>query len=69
MQNGNRINAERLKEARLFRRMTMEELASLIGINKQSISQFENKKTSPEPITLRKIADALRFPYSFFVEN
>ena len=69
MQNGNRINAERLKEARLFRRMTMEELASLIGINKQAISQFENKKTSPEPITLRKIADALRFPYSFFVEN
>ena len=31
MQNGNRINAERLKEARLFRRMTMDELASIVG--------------------------------------
>lgn len=69
MQNGNRINAERLKEARLFRRMTMDELASIVGINKQAISQFENKKASPEPITLRRIADALRFPYSFFVEG
>lgn len=68
MQSGNRINNERLKEARLFRKMTMEDLAKIVGINKQAISQFENNKTSPEPITLRKIADALKFPYSFFVE-
>lgn len=68
MQNGNRINSERLKEARLFRRMTMDELANLIGINKQAISQFENKKAFPEPHTLKKIAEALDFPYSFFVE-
>lgn len=69
MQNRKHINAERLKEARLFQRMTMDELASAVGINKQAISQFENKKTVPEPLTLRKIADALDFPYSFFVED
>lgn len=68
MQHSNKINCERLKEARLFRKMTMAELAQIVGINKQSISQFENHKNSPEPMTLRKIADALRFPYSFFVE-
>lgn len=67
MQSG-RINCERLKEARLFRKMTLAELAEIVGINKQAISQFENNKTSPEPITLRKIAEALKFPYSFFVE-
>lgn len=69
MQNGTRINAERLREARLYRRMTMDELASIVGINKQAISQFENKKASPEPFTLRQLSDALKFPYSFFVEG
>lgn len=69
MQRGNRINRERLKEARLFRRMTMDDLAKRVGINKQAISQFENKKSTPDPGTLRKIADVLKFPYSFFVEQ
>lgn len=65
----NHINTERLKEARIFRKMTMEELASLVGINKQAISQFENRKASPEPLTLRKIAYSLQFPYIFFTEE
>lgn len=69
MQRGSKINCERLKEARLFRKMTMADLAQIIGINKQAISQFENRKSSPEPMTLRRIADTLRFPYSFFVET
>ncbi|MCI8335412.1 MAG: ImmA/IrrE family metallo-endopeptidase [Lachnospiraceae bacterium] len=47
----------------------MTDLAQIVGINKQAISQFENHKNSPEPMTLRRIADALRFPYSFFVET
>lgn len=68
MRNGNRINSERLKEARLFRKMTMADLAEFVGINKQAISQFENNKATPEPVTLRRIAEALKFPYSFFLE-
>lgn len=64
-----RINYERLKEARLFRKMTMDEVAKSVGINKQAISQFENNKVSPDPLTLRKISETLNFPYSFFVEN
>lgn len=63
------INASRLREARLYRRMTMEELADSVGINKQAISQFENSKTSPEPFTLKRIADVLDFPYSFFAQR
>ena len=69
MQSGGKINCERLKEARLFRKMTMADLAQIVGINKQAISQFENCKTSPEPMTLRKIAEALKFPYPFFLET
>ena len=68
MQKGNRVNSERIKEARLFRKMTMADLAESVGINKQAISQFENNKTTPEPLTLRKISEALDFPYSFFLE-
>lgn len=63
------INPERLKEARLFRRMTMEELACKVDIHKQAISQFENGKVSPDPLTLRRIAESLCFPYTFFVER
>lgn len=64
-----KINCARLKEARLFRKMTLADLAQTVGVNKQAISQFENCKSSPEPMTLRRIADALGFPYSFFVET
>lgn len=64
-----KINCTRLKEARLFRKMTLADLAQAVGVNKQAISQFENCKSSPEPMTLRRIADALGFPYSFFVET
>ena len=46
---GNKINPERLKEARLFQKMTLEDLAIAVGINKQAISQFENRKASPDP--------------------
>ena len=68
MQKGNRVNSERIKEARLFRKMTMADLAESVGINKRAISQFENNKTTPEPLTLHKISEALDFPYSFFLE-
>lgn len=68
MHTRNKINNERLKAARLFRKMTLADLALSVGVNKQAISQFENNKTSPDPVTLRKISDALSFPYSFFVE-
>ena len=41
MQRGVKINSLRLKEARLFRQMTILELAEKVNINKQAISQFE----------------------------
>ena len=36
------FNSEHLAEARAYNKMTGEELASLIGVKKQAISQFEN---------------------------
>jgi transcriptional regulator with XRE-family HTH domain len=60
------FNPFRLNEARLYRKMTIEELASVIGTSKQAISQFENKKSVPDFITLYKISNALNFPIRFF---
>lgn len=69
MQGRRNINHESLKDARLFRKMTMADSAQSAGINKQAISQFENCKTSPGPMTLRRIADAPNFQYPFFLET
>ena len=63
------FNPLRLNEARLYRKMTIEELANAIGTSKQAISQFENKKCVPDYNTLRKICDTLNFPIRFFSED
>lgn len=64
-----RFNAERLAEARAYCKITGEELANLVGVKKQAISQFENSKAEPEYGTVCKISEALKFPVSFFYED
>lgn len=63
------FNPSRLSEARTYVKMTGEELANLIGVKKQAISQFENNKATPEYETVEKISSALNFPISFFYER
>ena len=63
------FNPARLHEARLYRKMTIEELANAAGTSKQAISQFENKKSTPDFNTLNKISKFLNFPILFFREN
>jgi len=63
------FNPARLNEARLYRKMTIEELANAIGVKKQAISQFENGKNPPEFTTLNSISKALNFPIRYFVED
>ena len=63
------FNPARLNEARIYRKMTIEELASAVDIKKQAISQFENGKSSPEFETLNSISTALDFPFRFFLEH
>lgn len=60
------FNPNRLNEARIYRKMTMEQLANAVGINKQAISQFENGKSKPEFNTLNAISKVLDFPLTFF---
>lgn len=48
-----------LKIARIRRGLTQNELAAIIGLRGQSISDYESGRTNPSYETMRKIAQAL----------
>lgn len=63
------FNGQRLKIARLYRNLSISELADNIGIKKQSISQFENGLTKPKVETEILLVRELGFPRNFFYQN
>lgn len=49
----------RMREARIFRRMTQPEIAKLLGVSRQTISNWETERVPPEKLSLtgiRKLA-------------
>ncbi|MFC8208369.1 helix-turn-helix domain-containing protein [[Kitasatospora] papulosa] len=52
--------------ARKRRRMTLAALARKCGISPQSLTAYENHRRVPTAETLSSLAEALRFPLSFF---
>ena len=50
---------ERLKDLRIRRALTQEELAEAAGIGKNTVNRLERDLTEPRPPTLRKLAQAL----------
>lgn len=60
------FNGQRLKIARVYRNMSATELAELIDVKKQAISQFENGAIRPKPETEFAIITTLGFPREFF---
>jgi transcriptional regulator with XRE-family HTH domain len=68
-----KIIAVRLKEARLKAGMSQERLGVAAGIDEMSasarVSQYEHSMHLPGPITLGRIAEALKLPASFFYES
>ena len=68
--SGKYFNGERLRIARTWRGYSAIQLAEMIGVNRQTISMYENGKLdSPEFPTIQKISEALRFPVKFFLED
>lgn len=64
------FNGERLKKARVYRGLTVAELADKAQCLRQTISMYENGKTKPnDNETVLRIANALNFPSQFFTEN
>lgn len=66
--NNNKFRGERLKNARLFRGLTLTELADRTGISKQSISQYENGSV-PDIKRVVTIAHQLGFPPEYFLQE
>lgn len=50
---------ERLRELRMRRAMTQDELAAAAEIGKNTVNRIERNHTEPRPPTLRKLAQAL----------
>jgi Zn-dependent peptidase ImmA (M78 family)/transcriptional regulator with XRE-family HTH domain len=63
------VNADCLKVGRQARGLSQTQLATASGITQGAISKFENGLIEPGADALGKIAQALRFPVSFFYEQ
>lgn len=68
-QNKNEILRRKLKDLRNKNQLTLEELASAIGMSYMSLSRFETGKRVPSDKTLKKIANFYDIPISYFLEQ
>ena len=57
-----------IKEARLKRQLTQEELGKLVGVQKAQISKLENNSSNVTIDTILRVFTALRAKVSFSVE-
>ena len=62
----NEFNGNRLRSARNYRGFTVENLASVSGINKKDIQSFEEGKYFPTLENSMKISGSLQFPREYF---
>lgn len=58
--------AQRLREARLANRLTLQDLADGLGVSKQVISQYELGLTVPSDDSLGRLSRLLNRPLAFF---
>ena len=59
----------RLRELRVTRGFSMRALAEQSGLNVNTLSLIENRRTSPSVSTLQQLAQALQVPISAFFET
>lgn len=64
------FNGNRLKSARQYRGLTVEELSKKINVSKQAVSQYENGKIENIPFDkIFSISNVLNFPYEYFTQK
>jgi Zn-dependent peptidase ImmA (M78 family)/transcriptional regulator with XRE-family HTH domain len=64
------FNGERLKKARIYRGLTVAELAERVGSQRQTLSMYEISKSHPaDKATVVKLAQELNFPVKYFYEQ
>lgn len=60
---------EKLKKLRLERKMSQEQLATLLGTSKQVISRYENGQRSPKISIVQEYAEKLGVPLDYLIDN
>jgi transcriptional regulator with XRE-family HTH domain len=60
---------ERLKDIRISRNLSLDEVSRLTGVSKPMLGQIERGQSIPTITTLWKIATGLKTPLSFFLEG
>jgi Zn-dependent peptidase ImmA (M78 family)/transcriptional regulator with XRE-family HTH domain len=60
------FNGSRLKEARLYNKLTITELAEKLNVTKQMISKYESGKSDPSFEKSLQLIDVLGYPREFF---
>ena len=60
---------DRIKEARIWKNMSQEELAKAIGSTKSAISRYESSKRQPRIEQLQRIADILGVGVSYLLSG
>ena len=63
------FNGSRLKNARLYRGLTIDELAEKIEVTKQTISLYENGKIDTPFEKIILISKVLGFPHEYFLQK
>lgn len=58
-----------LKQARLQRSLTIEQVADAIGVHKSVISRFENESPDPHIATMLRYADAVGADFAVLVDG
>jgi len=56
------VISKNIRYYRLMNRLSQEELARQIGLNKVAVSNYEMGKRTPDMVTSRKLAEALKIP-------
>ncbi len=67
--NDRKVVPKRIKQARISRGYSMGELAELIDVTRQAISQYELGKTIPSTSVVVRLSDILKYPTSFFYKE
>jgi Zn-dependent peptidase ImmA (M78 family)/DNA-binding XRE family transcriptional regulator len=63
------FNGSRLREGRIYRGLTITDLADELAVSKQMISKYENDKAVPTLDALLLITNILKFPREYFYET
>ena len=63
------FNGQRLRQARIYNVLSINELADMLGVTKQAISQHETQNVTPEFEKMRIITKKLKFPSSYFFQE